>query len=100
MSPVLPSPTLTTPLPKLVWAFRILATLNALLLAVAFLYQSPGEDAAGAGLRLWYAIVYAIALSAVLLVHRFVRIRWVQVIMLALLASPFLLILYGVARSA
>jgi hypothetical protein len=39
-------------------------------------------------------------LGVVLLVHRFVKIRWVQVIMLALLAFPFLLILYGLARSA
>jgi hypothetical protein len=100
MSGVPSSSMLTTPVPKLTWAFRLLATLNALLLTAAFLYQSPGEDAAGAGLRLWYAIVYAVALGAVLLVHQLVKIRWVRVTMLALLAVPLLLILYGVARSA
>lgn len=58
--------------PLMLWAFRILATLNGLLLALAFLYQSPGEDPAGAGLRLGFAVIYAVLLAAVLLVYRFV----------------------------
>lgn len=87
--------------PKLTWAFRVLAILNALLLTAAFFYPSAGEDAAGAGLRLYFAILYATGLSLVLLVHHFTKkSRWVQVIVLVLLALPVLLTLYGITRSA
>jgi hypothetical protein len=83
----------------MVWSFRMLAGVNLLLLAAAFLYQAPGEDPAGAGLRLGFAVVYAIALAAVLLLYRFVTTPWVRVPLLVLLAMPLLSIAYGVALS-
>ena len=78
------------------WPFRILAASNALLLAAAFLYRSPGEDPAGAGLRLGFAICYAIALAAVLLLYHFAKTLWVRVPMLVLLTLPLLSIVYGI----
>ena len=78
------------------WTFRILAALNIVLLAMAFLYRSPGEDPAGAGLRLGFAVVYAIALAAVLLIHSLVKATWVRAAMLVLLALPALSIGYGI----
>ena len=83
----------------MLWAFRILATLNGLMLAAAFLYRSPGEDPAGAGLRLGFAVVYAIALAVVLLLYHFVKTPWVRVPMLILLALPALSIVYGISLS-
>jgi hypothetical protein len=80
----------------MVWTFRILATLNLLMLAAAFLYRAPGEDPAGAGLRLGFAVFYGIALALVLLVYHFVKANWVRVPMLALLTIPALSILYGI----
>ncbi len=80
----------------MLWAFRILATLNVLLLAVAFLYQSPGEDPAGAGLRLGFAVLYAIALAATLLIYHFARTPWIRIPMLILLLLPALSIVYGI----
>jgi hypothetical protein len=77
-------------------AFRILATLNVLLLAVAFLYQSPGEDPAGAGLRLGFAVLYAIVLAAALLIYHFARTPWIRIPMLILLLLPALSIVYGI----
>lgn len=77
------------------WIFRILATLNLTLLGIAFFYQSPGEDPAGAGLRLSFAVVYALALAAVLLIYRLVKATWLRTAMLVLLALPALSIGYG-----
>jgi hypothetical protein len=79
------------------WAFRILATLDALLLLLAFFYQAPGEDPAGAGLRLGFAVVFAISLTAVLLLYRFCKTPWVRVPLLVLLALPALSVLYGIS---
>ena len=84
---------------KMLWAFRILAVLNGLLLAAAFLYQAPGEDPAGAGMRLGFAVLYAILLAIVLAVYRFAKTPWVRIPMLVLLALPLLSILYGIALS-
>lgn len=78
------------------WTFRILAALNLALLGIAFLYQSPGEDPAGAGLRLGFAVIYAVALAAVLLLYRLVKATWVRAAMLVLLALPALSIGYGI----
>ena len=36
----------------MVWSFRILAGVNLVLLAAASIYQAPGADPPGAGLRL------------------------------------------------
>lgn len=78
------------------WVFRVLATLNGVLLAVALFYQAPGEDPAGAGMRLGFAVVFAIALAVVLLLYRVVKTRWVRVPLLALMAVPLLSIGYGI----
>lgn len=83
----------------MMWAFRILATLNGLLLAAAFLYQSPGEDPAGAGLRLGFAVFYGIALTVVVLLYHFVKTSWVRMPMLVLLALPMVSIAYGISLS-
>ena len=78
------------------WPFRLLAALNGLLLAAAFRYRSSGEDPAGAGLRLGFAVFYAIALAAVLLLYRLVKTPWVRVPLLVLLALPLLSLVYGI----
>lgn len=78
------------------WTFRILAALNALLLAAAFFYQAPGEDTAGAGLRLGFAVFYAIALAVVLALYHFVKTPWVRVPLLVVLSLPALSIVYGI----
>lgn len=83
----------------MLWAFRILATLNGLLLAAAFFYQSPGEDPAGAGLRLGFALFFAIALACVLLLYRFCKTPLVRIPMLVLLTLPMLTVFYGFMRS-
>ena len=83
----------------MVWTFRILVGLNVLLLAAAFFYQSPGEDPAGAGLRLGFAVVYAIVLAAVLLLYRFVKMPSVRIPLLIVLALPAISILYGLSLS-
>jgi hypothetical protein len=83
----------------MLWTFRILAALNLIMLAFAFLYRSPGEDPAGAGLRLGFAVIYALCLGGVLAVHHFSRSQGMRVAMLALLTIPFLMILYGIWRS-
>ena len=80
----------------MLWAFRFLAALNVALLAAAFLYHSSGEDPAGAGMRLGFATLYAIALAVVLLLYRLVKTPWVQVPLLIVLTVPLLSILYGV----
>jgi hypothetical protein len=59
----------------MVWSFRILTGVDLVLLAAALLYQVPGEDPAGAGLRLGFAVFYAMASAVVLLLYRFVRRR-------------------------
>jgi glucan phosphoethanolaminetransferase (alkaline phosphatase superfamily) len=82
-----------------VWTFRILAAVNVLLLLAAFFYQAPGEDPAGAGLRLGFAVVYAIALAMVLLLYRFVKTLWPRVPLLVVLALPLLSIVYGIGVS-
>lgn len=79
--------------------FRMLVALNAVLLLIAFFYQSPGEDPAGGGIRLGFAVLYAIIFVSVLLIYRFGRTPWVRVPMLAVLTLPLLLILYGISRS-
>ena len=83
----------------MVWTFRILAAVNVLLLLAAFFYQAPGEDPAGAGLRLGFAVVYAIALAMVLLLYRFVKTLWLRVPLLVVLALPLLSIVYGIGVS-
>ncbi len=83
----------------MIWAFRILATLNLLLIALAFFYQSPGEDAAGAGLRLGLAVVYAFIFVGVMLLYRFVSSPSVRVPVLAVLTLPMISILYGILLS-
>lgn len=83
----------------MVWSFRILAGVNLLLLLAAFLYQAPGEAPAGAGLRLGFAVVYAMALAAVLLLYRFVKTSRLRVPLLVLLALPLFSIVYGIGLS-
>ena len=83
----------------MIWAFRILAALNLLLLAAAFLYQSPGEDPAGAGMRMGFAVAYLIALAVVLGLYALVKAKWVRLPLLAILALPFVSILYGIFLS-
>lgn len=78
------------------WAFRILVALNLLLLAFTLFYQSPGEDPAGAGLRMGFGVAYVIALGLVLPLYHFVKTAWVRVPLLVLLALPALSILYGI----
>ena len=79
----------------MLWAFRILAILNGLLLAAAFLYRSPGEDPAGAGMRLGFAVFYAVALALVLILYQFATTPWVRVPLLVVLALPALSVVYG-----
>ena len=81
------------------WPFRILLAANALMLAAAFLYKSPCEDPAGTGLRLGFAIFYAVCLAVVLLLYHFINTPWVRIPMLALLTLPLFIIAYGVWRS-
>ena len=81
------------------WAFRILAALNGLMLAMALFYQSPGEDPAGAGLRLGFAVFYGIALAVAIGLHQWIKARWFRVIILVVLASPILSLVYGIALS-
>ncbi|HKX79819.1 MAG TPA: hypothetical protein VJM34_14980 [Novosphingobium sp.] len=83
----------------MVLAFRILAGLNLLLLAFAFLYRSPGEDPAGAGMRMGFAVAFALALAVLLPLFHFVKTRWIRVPVLALLAIPALSIVYGISLS-
>lgn len=83
----------------MVWTFRILAGLNVLLLAFAFFYQSPGEDPAGAGMRLGFAVAYLIALAVVLGFYALVKARWVRIPLLVILALPLVSILYGIFLS-
>ena len=80
-------------------AFRLLVILNGLMLAAAFFYRSPGEDPAGAGLRLGFAVVYAVLLAGVLLLYHFVKVPWVRIAVLILLTLPALSIVYGIWRS-
>lgn len=77
------------------WAFRILATLDIVLLGAASFYQSPGEDPAGAGMRLGFAVVFAILLAGALLLYRFAATPWVRVPVLLVLALPVLSLVYG-----
>lgn len=81
------------------WAFMILAGTNLVLLALAFLYKPSGEDPAGEGMRLAFALFYAIALAAVLLLYRFVHRRGVRIALLVILTLPLLSILYGISLS-
>ena len=83
----------------MLWTFRILAGLNGLMLAAAFLYQSPGEDSAGAGIRLGIAVVYALALAIVFVIYHFAKTPWVRVPMLVLLALPIILVVHGLSLS-
>ena len=83
----------------MLWTFRILATLNGVLLLIAFFYKSSGEDPAGTGMRLGFAFFFAIAFAAVLLIYHFGKAPWVRVPMLALLILPLLSIVYGVSLS-
>lgn len=76
--------------------FKILAALDIVLLGAAFLYQSPGEDPAGAGLRLGFAVIFAVLLAGALLLYHFVATPWVRVPVLIVLALPILSMLYGV----
>ena len=83
----------------MLWAFRILAALDGLLLLAAFFYKAAGEDPAGAGLRLGFAFFFAIAFAAVLLLYHYCKTPWVRIPMLVLLAVPPLSIVYGIALS-
>jgi hypothetical protein len=78
------------------WAFRILAALNLLLLAVALFYQAPGEDPAGAGMRLGFAVFFGIALALMLLLYRVAKTDWIRTPILIVLAVPLLSIVYGI----
>ena len=78
------------------WAFRILAGFSALLLAVLFFYHASGEDAAGRGMREGFAVLYLIALAVVLLSYWLIKWQPVRIILLALLAVPLLVTVYGV----
>ena len=77
------------------WAFRILAGLNLLLLAVALFYQAPGEDPAGEGLRLGFAFFFAIALGLMLALYRFAKTDWIRIPILVVLTVPLLSIVYA-----
>lgn len=83
----------------MIWAFRILAMLNGLMVAAALLYQSPGEDPAGAGMRLGFAVFYAIALTIVIALYRWITARWFRIVLLMILALPIVSLAYGVALS-
>lgn len=83
----------------MVWTFRILAALNLLLLAVTFFYQSPGEDPAGAGMRIGFAAAYLIALAVVLGLYAAVKTKWVRMPLLVVLALPLVSIGYGIVLS-
>lgn len=78
------------------WTFRILAGLNSLLLALAFFDKPTGEDPAGEGMRLAFALFYAVALAVVAAVYHLIKKRWVRVTMLAILTLPLISILYGI----
>jgi hypothetical protein len=80
------------------WTFRILAALNLLLLAAALFYRAPGEDPAGEGMRMGFAVFYGIALGVVLALYR-IKAEWLRVILLVLLTLPPLSILYGIYLS-
>ncbi|MEP7348423.1 MAG: hypothetical protein ABI668_00565 [Sphingorhabdus sp.] len=60
---------------------------------------AAGEDPAGAGLRLGFAVFYALALAVVLLLYHFVKTPWVRVPMVILLALPRVSIAYGISLS-
>jgi len=81
------------------WAFRILAGLNLLVVAFGFLYQPPGEDPAGTGMRLGLAALYAIYVGAAVGIHVLVKARWVEVAMVVLLALPAVWALYILSLS-
>ncbi len=83
----------------MLWTFRILAGLNILMLAAAFLYQSPGEDPAGISMRIGIAVFYALFLAAVLAIYHFAKSRWARIPMLILLALPILLVVHGLSLS-
>ncbi len=78
------------------WAFRILAGLSGLLLAVMFFYHSSGEDAAGRGMREGFAMLYLIALAVVALAYWLIKWQPVRIVLLVLLAIPLLVTAYGV----
>jgi hypothetical protein len=78
------------------WAFRILVTLNGLLLAVLFLYKASGEDPAGEGMRLGVATLMAIAFALIVAGYWFVKWNPFRVVMLLLLAVPIVITAYGV----
>lgn len=83
----------------MLWTFRILVALNGLLLLIAFFYQSSGEDPAGQGIRIGFAIMYAIAMAGILLAYRLFKTPWVRIPMLVLLTLPCLSIVYDIALS-
>jgi hypothetical protein len=83
----------------MVWAFRILVALNLVLLAVALFYQAPGEDPAGAGMRMGFAVFFGIALALMLALYHFAKTDWIRVPILVVLTVPFLSIGYGIFLS-
>lgn len=78
------------------WAFRILATLNGLLIAVLFFYKASGEDPAGEGMRLAVATIMLGAYAAIVVGYWFVKWQPFRIVMLLLLSLPILITIYGV----
>jgi hypothetical protein len=80
------------------WAFRILVSLDALLLAVLFFYKASGEDPAGEGMRLGAATIMLILFAAILFLYWLVKWQPVRIVLLALLSLPLLVTIYGIVR--
>lgn len=78
------------------WAFRILASLNALLIAVLFFYRASGEDPAGEGMRLAVASLMLGAYALIVALYVFVKWRPLRIAMLLMLLVPILITLYGI----
>lgn len=78
------------------WAYRILVTLNGLLLAVLFFYKSSGEDPAGEGMRLGMATLMAIIFAGIVAGYWFIKWKPFRLVMLLLLALPIIVTIYGV----
>ena len=77
------------------WAFRIIAALNGLLLAVLFFYRASGEDAAGRGMREGAALLYLMALAVTLLAYWLIKWWPLRILILVVMSVPLLLTIYA-----
>jgi hypothetical protein len=79
----------------MLWTFRMFAALDLVLLAAAFLYRPVGEDPAGAAMRLGFTVVAATMFGVILVIYRLADMRWLRIVVLAVMALPVLALAYG-----